>query len=97
MLGLIKHLGASVFRVRSHCLKEITYREKQWGNISHFGATTFQICATSGLREDGWVRLKAPMRGAPDFCDHMSCATHVTSDGSGGNVSAVASEHISPQ
>lgn len=62
MLGLIKHLGASVFRVRSHCLKEITYREKQWGNISHFGATTFQICATSGLREDGWVPLKAPTR-----------------------------------
>lgn len=33
MLGLIKRLGACVFRVRSHRLKEITYREKQWGTF----------------------------------------------------------------
>lgn len=50
MLGLIKHLGASVFRVRSHRLKEITYREKQWGDASRF------------MGGGGWVRLKALMR-----------------------------------
>lgn len=60
MLGLIKHLGASVFGVRSHRLKEITYREKQWGDVSHFGATTFQICAALGP-------LKSPGEAVPDI------------------------------
>lgn len=43
MLALIQHLGACVFRVRSHRLKEITYRGRQWGGgASHFGATMFR-------------------------------------------------------
>lgn len=63
MLALIQHLGACVFRVRSHRLKEITYRGKQWG-----GGTLpilVQPCSSAGGvgwggAEGTWLQRRNP-------------------------------------
>lgn len=75
MLGLIKHLAVCVFRVRSRRLKEITYGEKQWGDVSHFGATAFQLCAGGGMRTSG--PLQSSEEAVPDHLV-ITCSSHHT-------------------
>lgn len=60
MLALIQHLGACVFRVRSHRLKEITYRGKQWGGTLPI---LVQPCSSAegwGGAEGTWLQRRNP-------------------------------------